>query len=222
MASHRSRGRAARLVLRGSALMLLLSVLLAGTAAANPVGTPLGGGLAHDDTCGPLPQSFSNLELADDSALSQRSKPKTRRLGLGSDSAAGRRGKGDPLRLATQNTQGLSEEKLAHLVARDLDILALTENHGTFSDSRMATELGNCFISCGETEPTDPTVVWQIGRACLTDSLQLYAFFGCRILSSSVFLSIDVLPFLDRMSPLTQTIEDRCMLLLGNQASPPL
>ena len=26
-------------------------------------------------------------------------------------------------------------------------------NHG---DSRMANELGNCFISCGETEPSDP------------------------------------------------------------------
>eukprot|EP01048_Picozoa_sp_COSAG05_P004280 COSAG05_NODE_225_length_13597_cov_18.878723_1_plen_178_part_00 len=156
MAPHRSWGRAARLVLRGCALMLLLSVLLAGTAAANPAGTPLGGGLALDDACGPLPQSLTNLALAGDSALSQRSEPKTQRLGLGCDSAAGRRGKGDPLRLATQNTQGLSEENLAHLAARNLDILALTENHGSHSDSRMATELGNCFISCGETEPSDP------------------------------------------------------------------
>ena len=52
---------------------------------------------------------------------------KKRAIGLGADSAAGR-GRGRPLSLATQNTQGLSETKLSWLVEQKHDILALTEN----------------------------------------------------------------------------------------------
>ena len=60
---------------------------------------------------------------------------------MGSQSAAGR-GKGKPLVLATQNVQGMSEEKLGFLVERGFDIAALTELHGNGDDSRAISGAG--------------------------------------------------------------------------------
>ena len=71
---------------------------------------------------------------------------KTQTLGMGCSSAAGSKGKGEPLTLATQNTQGLTEEKLAYLAGLGFDVLALTENHGDGPGSRMAAALGGCFV----------------------------------------------------------------------------
>ena len=95
-----------------------------------------------------------------ESASSSRSSPSRcrttkRAIGLSSDSAAGR-GRGRPLSLATQNTQGLSEAKLSWLVEQKHDILAMTENHGDLADSKLAAELGNSIISCGKTGKEDP------------------------------------------------------------------
>ena len=125
--------------LRFMASLLLLLLLVGPPAiAANAVGiNSPHGGLACDTTLMPgIDAGFPLLDLAGDAAV-YRGDRKTTPLGLGSGSAAGR-GKGQRLRIATQNTQGLSEEKLAWLVEQQLDVIALTENHGDLADSRLA------------------------------------------------------------------------------------
>ena len=132
-------------VLRLMASLLLLLLLLGpplATANVKGTGSPRGG-LACDSTfTSGIDDAGSPFDLAGDSASVRGRHKSTHTLGLGSDSAAGR-GKGNPLRIGTQNTQGLSEEKLSWLVERDFDVLALTENHSDLADSRLAAELGS-------------------------------------------------------------------------------
>jgi exonuclease III len=133
-----------------ASLLLLLLLLGPPMATANVKGTGSPrGGLACDSTfTSGIDDAGSPFDLAGDSASVRGRHKSTHTLGLGSDSAAGR-GKGNPLRIGTQNTQGLSEEKLSWLVERDFDVLALTENHSDLADSRLAAELGSSIVSCG-------------------------------------------------------------------------
>ena len=114
-----------------------------GTAGAGSLGPPSPPSDPAPQRARPRTNGGSGGQDATSAATELPSK-----LGMGSSSAAGS-GKGKPLEFATQNTCGMSEEKLCYLTDMGKDVFALTEMHTDLSNSRCATALGNRLITSG-------------------------------------------------------------------------